>query len=66
MDCRFDSEPGPPGWKIFESEIVKYGHESRWSRTRERLRWRGPAAIVNDRSVLSSERTSHMKKYLTI
>jgi hypothetical protein len=38
------------------SETVKYGPESHGTRTRESLRWRGPAAIVNDRPVLSSER----------
>jgi hypothetical protein len=27
-----------------KSETVKYGHESQMTRTRERLRWRGPAA----------------------
>jgi hypothetical protein len=30
--------------------------ESRGIRTREWLRWRGPAAIVNDRPILSSEK----------
>jgi hypothetical protein len=32
----------------FESETVKYGRESHGTRTREWLRWRGPAAIVNN------------------
>jgi hypothetical protein len=27
--------PGPPGWGSLESERVKYGHESRGTRTRE-------------------------------
>jgi hypothetical protein len=31
---------------ILESETVKYGRESRGTRTRERMNWRGPAAIV--------------------
>jgi hypothetical protein len=31
-----------------ESETVKYDHESHGTRTREWLRWRGPAAILND------------------
>jgi hypothetical protein len=31
------------------------------SRTRERLRWRGPAAILNDRLVLSSESAPHQQ-----
>jgi hypothetical protein len=39
-----------------ESERVKYGRKSYGTRTRERVRWRGPAAIVNDRPILSSER----------
>jgi hypothetical protein len=39
-----------------ESETIKYGHESHGTPTRERLRWRGPAAILNDRPVLSSQR----------
>jgi hypothetical protein len=39
-----------------ESETVKYGHESHGTRTPEWMRWRGPAAIVNDRPILSSER----------
>jgi hypothetical protein len=38
-----------------EFETVKYEHEPHGTRTREWLRWRGPAAIVNDRLVLSSE-----------
>jgi hypothetical protein len=41
-----------------ESETVNYGHESHGTRTRKRLRWRGPEAKVNDRRVLSSERAS--------
>jgi hypothetical protein len=35
---------------------IKYGLESRGNQTRAGLRWRGPAATVNYRSVLSSER----------
>jgi hypothetical protein len=45
---------GPPGWGSLESETVKCGHESRGTRTWEWLRWRGPAAIVNERPILSS------------
>jgi hypothetical protein len=37
---------------ILKSEIVKYGHESQGSRTRE-LRLRGPTAYTKDRSALS-------------
>jgi hypothetical protein len=40
-----------------ESETVKYGRESHWTRTLERMPWRRQAAIVNDRHILSSERT---------
>jgi hypothetical protein len=39
-----------------KSETVKYGRESQGARTGELLRWLWPAAIVNDRHVLSSER----------
>jgi hypothetical protein len=48
--------PGPPGWGSLESETVKCGRKSRGTRTSEWLRWRGPAATVNDRPILSSER----------
>jgi hypothetical protein len=41
-------------------------HESRGSRTEERLRWRGPAAVVNDRPILSSERAPHINKPATV
>jgi hypothetical protein len=45
-----------------KSETVKYGRESQGTRTREGLRWLGPAAIVNDRPILSSERAPHIDK----
>jgi hypothetical protein len=48
-----------PGWESLECETVKYGQETCWTRTREWLHWRMPAAIVNDRPILSSERTLH-------
>jgi hypothetical protein len=32
-----------------KSETVKYGRESQETGTRERLRWRGPAAYIKDR-----------------
>jgi hypothetical protein len=47
------------GWASLESETGIYGHESRGTRTWEWLRWRGPAAIVNDTRILSSERMLH-------
>jgi hypothetical protein len=49
-----------------KSETVKYGHESYGTRTRKWLRWRGPAAIVTDRSVLSSERAPQNNKPATV
>jgi hypothetical protein len=49
-----------------KSEIVKYVHESQGTRTRESLRWRGPAAYIKDRSVLSSERVPHKNKTVTV
>jgi hypothetical protein len=49
-----------------EFETVKYDRESHWTRTREWLRWRGPAIIVNNRSVLSSERQPHINKPVTV
>jgi hypothetical protein len=45
-----------------EPETVKYCHEFHRTWIREWLRWRAPAAIVNDRSVLSSERATHINK----
>jgi hypothetical protein len=44
--------------RLGESRIwdSKYGHESRGNLTWEWLHWRGPAEIVNDISILSSER----------
>jgi hypothetical protein len=49
-----------------ESETVKYGHETYGTRTRKRLRWRGPAAIVYDRHVLSPERAQQINKSATV
>jgi hypothetical protein len=40
-------------------KTVKYGHEAQGTRSREILRWRGPAAYTKDRHVLSSERALH-------
>jgi hypothetical protein len=42
-----------------KSETVKYGRESKGTRTQERLRWQEPAAYTKDRPVLSSERALH-------
>jgi hypothetical protein len=50
----------------FKSEIIKYGRKSQGTKTRERLRWQGPAAHTKDRSVLSSERAPHGIKNVTV
>jgi hypothetical protein len=39
-----------------ESETVKYGRQSHGTRTWKWMRWQWPAAIVNDRPILSPER----------
>jgi hypothetical protein len=49
-----------------KSETVKYGRKSQGTRTRERLRWQRPAAIVNDKPVLSSERAPQINKLTTV
>jgi hypothetical protein len=50
------SGPDPEVWGSLESERVKYDYDSRGTRTQEWLRWRGSAAIINDRPILSLER----------
>jgi hypothetical protein len=47
-------------------ETVKYGLKSQGTRTRERLRWQGPAAYAKDRPDLSSERAPHKNKTVTV
>jgi hypothetical protein len=49
-----------------KSETVKYGRKSQRTRTREILRWQGPAAHTKDRPVLSSERATHGIKNVTV
>jgi hypothetical protein len=49
-----------------KSETVKYGRKSQGTKTRERLRWQGPAAQTKDRPVLSSERAPHGIKTVTV
>jgi hypothetical protein len=49
-----------------KSETVKYGLKSQGTRTRERLRWQGPAAHTKDRPDLSSERAPHKNKTVTV
>jgi hypothetical protein len=62
--CNFDFDFDKKGG--LKSERVKYGRESNGTRTPEWLRWRGLAAIVNDRPVLSSERAPHINKPATV
>jgi hypothetical protein len=49
-----------------KSETVKYGRESQGTRTCEGLLWLQPAAIVNGKPVLSSERAPHISKPATV
>jgi hypothetical protein len=49
-----------------KSETLKYGLQSQGTRTRERLRWQGPAAHIKDRLDLSSERAPHKNKTVTV
>jgi hypothetical protein len=57
---------GGDGKGSLESETVKCGRESHGTLTRKSLRWRGPAAIVNDRPVLPSERAPQINKPATV
>jgi hypothetical protein len=45
-----------------KTETVKYGRETQGTPTRERLRWRGPAAYKKDNPVLSLERAPHKSR----
>jgi hypothetical protein len=56
----------PPGWRNLKTDILKYGHESCGTQTRERKRWSGSAANVNYRPYLSSERAFHVNKPSTV
>jgi hypothetical protein len=49
-----------------KSETVEYGREFQGTRTRERLRWQGPAEYTKDRPDLSSERAPHKNKTVTV
>jgi hypothetical protein len=57
---------GGDGKGSLDSETVKYGHEFHETRTRKLLLWRGPAAIINNTPVLSSERAPHINKPATV
>jgi hypothetical protein len=64
--------PVPGGYKygdlafqaggVSRIETIKYDVQSRGTQTRAGLLWRGPAATVNYRSVLSSERALQNNK----
>jgi hypothetical protein len=54
-DINTGSWPSPVGG-VSKIGTIKYGLESRRTQTREGLRWRGHAALVNYIPVLSSER----------
>jgi hypothetical protein len=47
-------------------ETGKYGLKSHGTRTREKLRWQGPASHTKDRPDLSSERAPYKNKTVTV
>jgi hypothetical protein len=49
-----------------KSETVKYGHESQWTRTRERLCWRGPAAYIKDRKSATQKQDRNCRRVINI
>jgi hypothetical protein len=49
-----------------KSKTVRYGHETKGTRTQERLCWRGPAAYTKDKLVLSSERAPHKNRTVIV
>jgi hypothetical protein len=49
-----------------KSETVKYGEESQGTRTRERLRWRGPEVYTENRLFFSSETAPQKIKTVTV
>jgi hypothetical protein len=54
------------GKRSLKTETVKCGREIQGTRTREILRWRGPALFTKDRHVLSSGRAPHKIKTVTV
>jgi hypothetical protein len=52
--------------RSLKSETAKYGHESKGTRSRERILWQEPAAYTKDRPVLSSERSPHKNKTVSV
>jgi hypothetical protein len=49
-----------------KSETLKYGLGSVGTRTQGKLLWQGPATYTKDRPVLSSERTLHKNKTVSV
>jgi hypothetical protein len=49
-----------------KSETVKYGRDYQGTRSRETLRWQGPAVYTNDRPFLLSERAPHRNRTVTV
>jgi hypothetical protein len=59
-------EPGPPGWRVSNLRQLHLITSPAGLGPRECLRWRRPAAVVNDRAVLSSERAAPINKPVTV
>jgi hypothetical protein len=52
--------------RSLKCETVKYGRKPQGTRTRETLRWQGPAAYIKGRPILSSETAPHRNKTVTV
>jgi hypothetical protein len=52
--------------KSLNSETIKYGHETKGTRTQEGMRWRRSVAHTKDRPVLSSERAPHKNRTVIV
>jgi hypothetical protein len=55
-----------PDWGTLKFETITFGHDSLGTRTRERLRFRGPAVTIKHRPVLSSERAPYNNNPATL
>jgi hypothetical protein len=51
---------------VLKFEKIKFDHESHGTRTREKLRWLGPARAVNFKPVPSSEKAALNNKPATV
>jgi hypothetical protein len=68
---RQKGSPVPGGYKYRGLALqvggsVRYGHESRGTRTRGWMRWWGSATVANNRPILSPERAPHINKPETV